>query len=488
MDRPEGFLDLEYRIRRALLLLVYLIIAGVVAMMIYYARPAISLLLTILSPFIVALIVAYIFNPIVSWLQRRFNVGRISGVVLTYALILAIVAGFFSMLVPVLYGQAKAGITSLVTNLPTIADKATTWLSLKVTPAEMEQAREFFNENFDLDKITGSAGTTVSRVTQQAFDTGRIITRVIGTSISIIIGGIAFITFVVVICFYFLLDYHRMEHVARVLLPDDKESRVFSLWSRIDEALGGYLRGQLIVASIVGIIYTIALMLMGMQEYAILIGFLAGFGNMIPYAGPVIGGVPAGLWVLFGDTYDTGQEKLLGIGLIILLSVAVQSLDGLYMQPRIVGKNAELHPLLVLLALLIGAQFGIGGMIIAVPLAIMARVVLKELWWDPLEQIEYESKRQAAASQHVEKKQSRFRLRKKQVVPEHELAVEAPVEPAPVAMKPESGPAAEHSVPERNVAAPEETPAKSIPGPVAAPTIEESSKPKKSRSRRRRRH
>ena len=105
--------------------------------------------------------------------------------------------------------------------------------------------------------------------------------------------------------------------------------------------------------------------------------------------------MPAGLWVIFGDTYATGQEKLIGVGIIVAFSVAVQSLDGFFLQPRIVGKNAELHPLLVLLALLIGAQFGLGGMIVAVPLAIMVRVVLKELWWDPLENIEYESKRRA---------------------------------------------------------------------------------------------
>ncbi len=433
MDKPEGFLDLEYRTRRALLLLVYLVIAGMLAMMLYYARPAISFVLTILSPFIVALIVSYIFNPVVNWLQRRFKVGRISGVVLTYALILLIVAGFFSLLVPILYGQAKAGITSIINNFPNIIDKATTWLSLKVTPEEMTQAREFFEENFDMEKITGSAGTTVSRVTQQAFDTTKFLTRIVGTSISLLIGGIAFLSFVIVICFYFLLDYHRMEHIARVLLPDDKESRVFAIWSRIDDALGGYLRGQLIVASIVGVIYTVALMLMGMQEYAILIGFMAGFGNMIPYAGPVIGGVPAGLWVLFGNTYDTAQEKMIGIGLIIALSIAVQTLDGLYMQPRIVGKNAELHPLLVLLALLIGAQFGLGGLIIAVPLAIMLRVVLKELWWDPLERIEYESKRQAAAAAGDPMADSsaakqrilpnlRFRRDTQPIVPANELA------------------------------------------------------------------
>lgn len=393
MDKPQGFLDLEFRIRRALLVLVYLAIGGLLALMLYYARPAIEFALTVLSPFIVALIVAYIFNPIVNWLQRRFKLGRIWGVVITYGLILGITAGFFAILLPILYGQLRTGIIALVNNFPTILDKATTWLRLRVSPAEMEQARDFIRNNIDLGAVTGGAGDAMG----QAFDTTKLLTRAIGTTLSVIVGFFAFVTFVVVICFYFLLDYNRMEHIARVLLPEDEESRVFTIWARIDGALGGFLRGQLIVATTVGVLYTIALMLMGMKEYAVLIGFLAGFGNMIPYLGPVIGGVPTALWILFGNTYSTGDEKMFGIGIVILFSIAVQSLDGFFLQPRIVGKNAELHPLLVLLALLIGAQFGLGGMIIAVPAAIMARMILKELWWDPLERQELENKRLAMA-------------------------------------------------------------------------------------------
>lgn len=394
MDKPQGLIDLDFRIRRAALILLYLAIFCMAAGMLYYARPAIEFALAVLSPFIVALIIAYVFNPLVNWLQERFGFGRITGVIITYALILLLTAGFFALLIPILYTQLRDSISSIVTNFPRGLNRATEWLRLRVSPAEMEQARQFMRQHVDLDQLTGRAGTALN----QAVDTTRIITGIIGTSISLIIGFVAFITFVVVICFYVLLDYSRMEHIAKVLLPDDKESRVFGIWVKIDRALGGYLRGQLIVVTIVAIVYSIALFAMGMRQYAILIGCLAGFGNLIPYLGPIIGGVPAGLWVLFGSTYEGTNEKLLGIGLIVALSIAVQTFDGFFMQPRIVGKNANLHPLLVMLALLVGAQFGIGGMIISVPAAIIVRVLLKELWWDPLERVEYESKRQAALS------------------------------------------------------------------------------------------
>jgi predicted PurR-regulated permease PerM len=214
---------------------------------------------------------------------------------------------------------------------------------------------------------------------------------VVGT-ISFTLGLFAFLSFVIVITFYFLLDYSRMEYVARVLLPDDRESRVFAIWARVDYSLGGFLRGQLLVGLIVGVLYTAALFALGMRDYAILIGFMAGFGNMIPYVGPIVGGIPTALWVLFSDRFTSGEGKMIGLGLVLLLSVSIQSIDGFFLQPRIVGQNAGLHPLLVLLALLIGSQFGLGGMIIAVPAAIMAKTVLKELWWDPLARTEEESK------------------------------------------------------------------------------------------------
>jgi predicted PurR-regulated permease PerM len=67
---------------------------------------------------------------------------------------------------------------------------------------------------------------------------------------------------------------------------------------------------------------------------------------------------------------------------VLVLSVVIQSLDGFFFQPRIVGPSAELHPVAVILALLVGAQFGLGGMILAVPLMVVARVLIKEFWWD----------------------------------------------------------------------------------------------------------
>lgn len=394
---PETLITLDLKIRRAVLILLYLGIAAAVVAMATYLKPWIRSVLDILSPFMVALIVAYIFNPIVVALQVRFRMRRTTSVLVAYAVILLLTATFFAVVLPLIYIQLRTAVTYFVENLPVLVNKAQSWLAVNVPAADTAHLREVVERYLGMGETgTGASTQAVTDVTRHAATAGRVITKFIGAALGAVVGTIAFISFVVVITFYFLLDYRNIERVVRVLLPDENEPRFFRLWQKIDTALGGFLRGQLLVSTIVGTLYIIALMLLGMKKYAFLIGFMAGLGNMIPYLGPVVGGVPAGLWVLLGDnSFVTPQQKLIGIVIVVLIGVIIQTLDGFVFQPRIVGRNAELHPLLVLFALLIGAQFGLGGLILAVPVAIAARVLIKEFWWDPLEAREVAEKAQA---------------------------------------------------------------------------------------------
>jgi predicted PurR-regulated permease PerM len=170
------------------------------------------------------------------------------------------------------------------------------------------------------------------------------------------------------------------------ILGKDKEAWFFGIWAKVDKSLAGYLRGQLLVASIVGTVYGSGLMFLGIGTYAILIGFVAGVANLIPYIGPILGFIPAFLWVLVSGSYPEVMDKVWATGYILLLTMFVQALDGFVLHPRIAGQGAELHPLAIMLALIAGGQLGLGGMILAVPAAIMIRVLLEELWWKPLSQ------------------------------------------------------------------------------------------------------
>lgn len=383
MSQHEAFLSLDYRIKRSILLLLRMAVLAAFVGLVYYARPAVRFALDVLSPFIVALIVAYIFNPLVTFFQRRLYLRRLKGVVVTYFIILLITVSFFAILVPILYIQLRATVNDVIAGAPKVAERVVNRMNVKMPNSDFVRISNAL-QTHKWDELTSAPSPTMRYIASRAGDAATGITKFVGTAIGLTIGFFAFVTFVVVISFYFLLDYGKIQTIVRVLLPDEREPRFFDIWHKIDHALGGLLRGQLIVAVIVGTLYSIALMILGMKPYAILIGFVAGFGNLIPYFGPVAGGVPAGLWVLFGDRFPDVEGKFIGIIIVILIGVAIQTFDGFFLQPRIVGRSAELHPLLVLLALIIGANFGMGGLILAVPTAVVVRVLIKELWWDPL--------------------------------------------------------------------------------------------------------
>ncbi len=403
MQSRSSLLTRDPAIRRAVLILLYMGVAAGALWFLKISQPLIRTLLNVLSPFIVALIVAYIFNPLVNLFQRRFRLGRLAGVALAYLIIIAAVTGGLWLLLPVLYGQVHAGLTaisSFVTSLPELVQKLASRYQIELTPEQVAQARAALEGNLDLQQITQKAGPAVQELYKQIAAAAGWVTGAAVWGLSFTLGIAAFFSFVLMITFYFLLDYARLGDVVRTILPLERERRVFEVWDKVDRALSGLLRGQLIVCCLISVLYAAGLFALGMRQYALLVGLLAGFGNLIPYFGPILGGVPTALWVIFSGEFDPGREMLIGLGCVLLLSVTIQSMDGFLFQPRIVGKSAELHPVVVILALLVGAQFGIGGMIVAVPVTVVVRVLLKEFWWDRLvaEEAAEKSAEQDAAS------------------------------------------------------------------------------------------
>jgi predicted PurR-regulated permease PerM len=124
-----------------------------------------------------------------------------------------------------------------------------------------------------------------------------------------------------------------------------------------------------------------------LRNYCILIGAAAAIGGFIPYLGSIIGVTPGILIVLLtgGVPWST---KIIGLIAVVGLFSLIQAIEGFVLQPKIVGKGAGLHPLVVMFALIAGAQFGIGAMIIAVPVAGIVRVLIREFYWLPVERRE----------------------------------------------------------------------------------------------------
>jgi predicted PurR-regulated permease PerM len=122
-----------------------------------------------------------------------------------------------------------------------------------------------------------------------------------------------------------------------------------------------------------------------LTNYAILIGTAAGVAGFIPYLGAVIGVAPAILIIILTGGVAWSTKLLRSQGLLFSL---IQAIEGFVLQPKIIGKSAGLHPLVVILSLIIGSQFGIGGLIIALPMASVIRVLVREFYWIPIERRE----------------------------------------------------------------------------------------------------
>jgi predicted PurR-regulated permease PerM len=198
-----------------------------------------------------------------------------------------------------------------------------------------------------------SAGENRSAVTRYLTGLRSVTNSVISGLIIIVLGP--------VMAFYLLVDLPRLRRGAMALVPPSRREEIKGLMDRIGQAVGGFFRGQLLVALFVGVASSIGLWAIGLPFW-LLVGMVAGVFNLVPLVGPFIGG---GLAVV--------------IAALVLL--AVQQIDNHLISPNVMGRTVQLHPVVVMLALLVGASFaGLFGMLVIVPLVAVAKIVFLFIW------------------------------------------------------------------------------------------------------------
>ena len=178
--------------------------------------------------------------------------------------------------------------------------------------------------------------------------------------------------FGVIFAVYFLLDendgiFGYWRRAFRLIFGDKQQERVKEFARDADNAFSGYIRGQLVDATIVGVLATISLLIAGVP-YAAIIGICIGFGNLIPYFGPILGYVVTVIVCLPSGAFD---KMIIGLAIIAVLMFV----DGNIINPKLLSDNVDVHPLLVVAALIAGgAVGGIAGMLIAVPSAALVKM------------------------------------------------------------------------------------------------------------------
>lgn len=370
---------------------------GVVAFSFYtfsLLKDMLLLLLRTLTPFLAGLLLAYILAPAVIALQRRLRLGRIMGTVAVYLLVFLAFFLLVGFLVPTvitefirLFHTVQAALPPLLNHL---AENPYFQVDAELVSAVQERIQTI---QLDYQTLIGSVLPALKKLASGGLEAVGFATRSIFSGVGSVIGFFSFLVFVAIINFYLIVDWEKIRPVVRKMVPPERRERIFDTLDKIDHAVGGFLRGQLTVSVVVGSLFATGLFAMGfigfpaLRNYCILIGTAAAVGGFVPYLGAVIGVTPALIIVLLTGGV-AWSVKLLTLGSVLLLFGAIQALEGFVLQPKIVGKSAGLHPLVVMLALIFGGQFGIGGMIVAVPLASVLRVLVREFYWLPIERRE----------------------------------------------------------------------------------------------------
>jgi len=316
-----------------LLILIMLLVPGVVKMV------------------VVAFLLAYIFDPIVTAIELR-GLSRTASTLVFFGFVACIIWTLFTLLTPVVYDQIQTMRTGA-------GSRQTSLVILKLQGIIRSKLAFVGLGKIDLPAKINELSAYLS---------DSIVDFILHEGVSIVLYAVT-IPFLV---FFFLKDGREMKKAFISIVPNRYFEFSLDLLYKMDVQLGNYLRSQFTDAVVFGVLATIALWLLDVK-YFMFIGVFAGMANLIPYVGPIAGALPAVAVALFdaGDVTKAIQ--------IVIAFIFLKLTDDMLVQPLLVAKGVHLHPLLVLLAIIIGGElFGMLGMLLAVPATGFVKVVLQE--------------------------------------------------------------------------------------------------------------
>ena len=315
------------------------------------------LLAPVLTPFALALLLAYLGDPVVDWLDRRFS--RTTSVVIVFSAMTLAVAGVLALLIPEIIRQASG--------FPEQLQKLGGWYNAVLTPWARRDL------NLDLSRV--DLGSLLDTARAHLQDIGKLLPTVfagVGKSSAAVLGIIANLLLIPVITFYLLRDWDVLVLRVQHLLPRPMEPTISQLARESNLVLGSFLRGQLSVMVVLGALYATGLTLSGVQ-FGLLIGVIAGLLSFVPYLGPAVGigaGVISAL-VSPGDPW-------INVALVAAVFTVGQIVESFFLTPWLVGDKIGLHPVAVIFAVMAGGQlFGFFGVLLALPVAAVVMVVLR---------------------------------------------------------------------------------------------------------------
>ncbi|WP_166923778.1 AI-2E family transporter [Flavobacterium poyangense] len=318
---------------------------------------------TVIVYLCISLILCLIANPLVQFLKNKLKFGNSLAASTTIIFFILMLIGFILLFVPLIISQAN-NLSLLDTN------------HLQQQFIETEKSIEtYFNiQHVDLNKVLKESKIT-SMLDFSYFTS--FINSIMGFMADMGMGLVS----VFFITFFFIKDQDTFKDQARRVIPDTNEDKILNSITKINHLLTRYFIGLLLQLTVVFILYLIVLIIFG-NKNAFVIAFLCAILNVIPYIGPIIGTTLAGILTMISLIGKDFQSEILPTTIYVIIGfLVVQAIDNNISQPIISSKSVNSHPLEIFLVILIsGITFGIVGMIIAIPVFTMVKVILKEFF------------------------------------------------------------------------------------------------------------
>lgn len=304
----------------------------------------------ILTPFILAAIFAYVFNPVVNFFYQKVRLPKTISIFIIYLLImsLVVVLGFFltrrileeSLEIRSFIDTAIATTRSQINTLPEFIKP-----TVKETLVSLEKSRIF-------------SPSSLFYLFPQA------VSRIVSFFIFLFSA------------FYFLKEGNLMLDRFLRIVPNDYKVEVEILLRKINKVLGGYLRGQIFLVVLISSVLYLALLILGVR-FALTIAIFSGFAEIVPLIGPITAGAVAAIVVLISGVSNFPLTPVQAAFAIVLIYFVVRQIEDYFVIPHVMGKIADLHPLIILFAVLAGGHlWGIMGLILAVPIAAVIKIFL----------------------------------------------------------------------------------------------------------------
>ena len=341
-------------------------------------------------PLLVALLLAYLFEPVISYLANnpKLPIGRIPVIAGILTLLITGVLAVVAITIPIVVSQTSSLVNDVQSGkLRTQLERVTTNYAPTGVKTEILETLDFLPDG-DTENVVTSTGIGKNEITESGPNVAsegivRIAKTTGDVAFSVLKSILHFVILAVLIPFYFFffsLWFPKVKQFAETLIPKDGKSSTLQLFEKMDAAVAGFVRGRIVIAFIMAIILAIGWMIVGVP-YAIILGIGVGFLCAVPFLGLI--GIPLSVGLLFLNQLGIAEADQLSWWAIILwpslVFGIVQALDGWILTPLIAGRATNLDPVTIFVAVLAGGSvLGAYGMLLAVPVAACIKILIQE--------------------------------------------------------------------------------------------------------------